>query len=107
MVETIIQKMTTSQLHTASPHADIDKDLFAEPPEEPKLWILHIALCAIRKAPKLWHQHVMTLVESMNFSLLLTDPRCFSYMLNWTSICSCMLMVDCCVARALKNSMVA
>ena len=48
-------------VHTAFLHADIDQDLYAEPPEESDLnedevWKLHKALYGYRKAPKLWHQ---------------------------------------------------
>ena len=69
-------------VHTAFLHADIDQDLYAEPPEESELnedevWILHKALYGYRKAPKLWHQHVVTIWESLNFHSLLTDPSCF------------------------------
>ena len=30
-----------------------------------------------RKAPKLWHQHLVNLLESLNYHPLLTDPICF------------------------------
>ena len=59
-------------VHTAFLHADIDQDLYAEPSEESelnedKVWKLHSALCAYRRAPRLWHQHVVTILESRNF----------------------------------------
>ena len=51
---------------TAFLHADVDQDLFAEPPEpdewydaglkEDEVWKLNKALYGYRKAPKLWHQ---------------------------------------------------
>ena len=46
------------EVHTAFLHADIDQELFAEPPEESDLcedevWTLHKALSGNRKAPKL------------------------------------------------------
>ena len=51
--------------HTAFLHADVDQDLFAEPPEpdewydvglkEDEVWIQNKALYGYRKAPKLWH----------------------------------------------------
>ena len=60
-------------VHTAPLHTDIDQDLFSEPPEESELnedeaWKLHKALYGYRKAPKLWHQHVVTnFLERLNF----------------------------------------
>ena len=71
-----------ADVHTAFLHADVDQDLFAEPPEESELnedevWKLHKALYGYKKAPKLWHLHVVTILESLNFHLLLTDPSCF------------------------------
>ena len=67
--ETTIQNQTTSQLqltYTAFLHADVDQDLFAEPPEpdewydaglkEDEVWRLNRALYGYRKAPTLWHQ---------------------------------------------------
>ena len=52
-------------VHTAFLHADVDQDLFAEPPEpdewydaglkEDEVWKLNKALYGYRKAPKLWH----------------------------------------------------
>ena len=55
-----------ADVHTAFLHADIDQDLFAQPPEESELcdddvWKLHKALYGYRKAPKLWRRHVLTL----------------------------------------------
>ena len=69
-------------VHTAFLHADIDEDLHARPPEESELnedevWKLHKALYGYRKAPKLWHQHVVTIFENLNFYSLLTGPSCF------------------------------
>ena len=110
MIETITQAVTTSQLaidaHTAFLHADIDQELFAQPPEkselcEDEVWKLHKALYGYRKAPKLRHQHVGTLLESVNFCPLPADPSC-SEMMNWTSIFSFMLMTDCFLARVSK-----
>ena len=73
-------------VHTAFLHADVDQELFAEPPEsdewyeselrEADVWKLNKALCGYRKAPKLWHQHVVSLLESLGYHPL-TDPRCF------------------------------
>ena len=64
-------------VRTAFLHADVDQDLFAEPPEldiwhdaalrYDEVWKLNKALCCHRKAPKLWHQHVVSM----------TDPSCF------------------------------
>ena len=43
---------------------------------EDEVWKLHKALLGYRKAPKMWHQHVVTILESLNFHSLLTDPCC-------------------------------
>ena len=61
-------------VHTAFLHADVDQDLFAEPPEpaewydagltEDEVWKLNKALYGYRKAPKLWHQHFVSVLES-------------------------------------------
>ena len=69
-------------VHTEFLHADIDQDLYAEPPEESELnedevWKLHKAMYGYKKAPKLWHQHVVTILENLNFHSLLTDPSGF------------------------------
>ena len=74
-------------VHTASPHADVDQNLFAEPPEpdewhdaglkEDEVWRLIKALHGNRKAPKLWHQDLVSILESLNNHQLLTDPSCF------------------------------
>ena len=74
-------------VHTAFLHADVDQDLFAEPPKpdewydaglnEDEVWRLNKALYGYRKAPKLWHQHLVSIVESLNYNPLLTDPSCF------------------------------
>ena len=55
-------------VHTAFLHADVDQDLFAEPPEpdewcdaglkEDEVWRLNKALYGYRNEPKLWHQHL-------------------------------------------------
>ena len=74
-------------VHTAFLHADVDQDLFAEPPE-PDEWYdaglrkdevcrLNKALYGYRKAPKLWHKHLVNVLESLNYHPLLTDPSCF------------------------------
>ena len=41
------------------------------------MWKLHKALYRYKKAPKLWHQHVVTILENRNFHSHLTDPSCF------------------------------
>ena len=74
-------------VHTAFLHADVDQDLVAEPPEpdewydaglkEDEVWKLNKALYGYRKAPKLWHQHLVSVLESLNYHPLLTDPSCF------------------------------
>ena len=66
-------------------HADVDQDLIAEPPEldewydaalrDDEAWKLNKALYGYRKAPKLWHQHVVSILESLNYHPLLTDPK--------------------------------
>ena len=76
-------------VHTAFLHADFDQELFAEPPEpdewyeselrEDEVWKLQKALYGYRNAPKLWDQHVASLLESLSYHPLLTDPSCFSY----------------------------
>ena len=60
----------------------MDQEFFTEPPEESEecedeVWKLHKALYGHRRAPKLWHQHVVSLLASLNEHLLLTDPSCF------------------------------
>ena len=56
MIEVITQYVTTSQVqfdaHPTFLHADIDQELFAEPPED-EVWKLLKALYGYRKAPKL------------------------------------------------------
>ena len=89
MIETIIQNATTSQWQsTAFLHADVDQELFAEPESdewyeselrEDEVWKLNKALYGYRKAPKLWHQDVVSLLESVNYHPLLTDPSCFRH----------------------------
>ena len=74
-------------VHTALLHEDVDQDLFAEPPEpdqwydaglkEDEVWGLNKALYRYRKAPKMWHQHFVSILESPNYHPLLTDPSCF------------------------------
>ena len=64
-------------VHTAFLHADVDQDVFAEPPEpdewydaglkEDELWKLNKTLYENRKAPKLWHQHLVSVLESLNY----------------------------------------
>ena len=41
------------------------------------MWKLNKALYGHRKAPKLWHQHVVSLLQNLNYHPLLTDPSCF------------------------------
>ena len=67
-------------VHTAFLHADIDQDLYAEPPEESELnedevWKLHTALYGYREAPKLWHQHVVTIFGKPEFPFTLDRPK--------------------------------
>ena len=74
-------------VHTALLHADVDQDLSAEPQEpdewydaglkEDEVWKLNKALYGYRKAPKLWHQQLVSVLESLNYHPLLTDPSCF------------------------------
>ena len=64
-------------VHTAFLHADVDQDLFAEPPEpdewydaglkEDEVWKLNKALYGYRTAPRLWHQHLVSILESLNY----------------------------------------
>ena len=74
-------------VHTAFLHADVDQDLFAETPEpdewydaglkEDEVWKRNKALYGYRKAPKLWDQHLVSVLESLNYHPLLMDPSCF------------------------------
>ena len=76
-----------SDVHTAFLHADVHQDLIAEPREpdewydaglkEDEVWKLNEALYKYRKAPKLWHQHLVSVLEGLNYHPLLTDPSCF------------------------------
>ena len=60
-------------VHKAFLHADVDQDLFAEPPEpdewhdaglkEDEVWELDKALYGHRKAPKFWHQHLVSVLN--------------------------------------------
>ena len=71
-------------VHTA---LHVGQDLFAEPPEpderydaalrDDEVWKLNKALYGYRKAPKPWHQHVVSVLDSLNYHPLLTDPSCF------------------------------
>ena len=73
-------------VHKACLVADVDQELFAEPPvpdewyeselREDEVWKLNKALYGYRKAPKLWYQHVVSHQESLNYHPLLTDPSC-------------------------------
>ena len=68
-------------VHAAFLHAGSDQGLFTEQPEESKVcehegWRQNKASCGYRKAPKLGHQHGVTLLESLNYHPLLTDPSC-------------------------------
>ena len=64
-------------VYTAFLHADVDPDLLAEPPEpdewydaglqEDEVWKLNNALYGYRKALKLWHQHLVIVLESLNY----------------------------------------
>ena len=91
MTETMTRRsnhITVSiDVHTAFLHADVDQDLFTEPPEpdewydaglkEDEVWKLNKALYGYRKAPKLWHKHLVSVLECLNYHPLLTDPSCF------------------------------
>ena len=73
-------------VHTAFLHADVDQDLFAEQPEpdewcdaglkEDEVWKLNKALYGAQ-LQKWWHQHLVSILESLNYHPLLTDPSCF------------------------------
>ena len=90
-----------TDVHTPFLHADVHEDLCAEPPEpdewygarlkEDEVWRLNKALCGYRKAPKLWHQHLVSILESLNYHPLLADQSA-SERLRRTHIFSFMLM---------------
>ena len=77
----------STDVYTALLHTDVNQDLFAEPPEpdewydarlkEDEVWKLNKALYGYRKTPKMWHQHLVSVLESLNYHPLLTDPSCF------------------------------
>ena len=87
----MIRSRTTSQfridVHTAFLHADVDQNLFAEPPEpdewydaglkEDEVWKLNKALYGYRKAPKLWHQHLVSVLEKSELSPTPDGPKLF------------------------------
>ena len=77
MIEKNIQNVIASQLQlTCTQHScmpTLTKHCFAELCED-EVWKLHKAVHGYRKAPKLWPQHVGTLLESLNFSPLQKDP---------------------------------
>ena len=60
-------------VHTAFLHADVDQGLFAEPPEpdewcdaglkKNEVWRLKRALYGYCQAPKLWHQHLVSILD--------------------------------------------
>ena len=74
-------------VHTAFLQTDVDQDLFAEPTEpdewydaglkEDEVWKLNKALYGYQNAPKLWHQHLVSVLDSLNYHPLLTGPSCF------------------------------
>ena len=45
--------------------------------KEDEVWKLNKTLYGNRKAPKLWHQHLVNVLESLNYHPLLTDPSRF------------------------------
>ena len=64
-------------VHTAFLHADVDQDLFADDwydavLTEDEVWKLNKALYGYRKAPKLLHQHRVSVLEGPNYHPLLT-----------------------------------
>ena len=91
-------------VHTAFLHADVDQDLFAEPPEpdewydaglkEDEVWKLNKALYGYRKAPKLWHQHLVSFLESLNYHPAPDGPQVVSETMRRTQFFSFMLMTD-------------
>ena len=101
----------STDVHTAYLHADVDQDLFAEPPEpdewydaglkEDEVWKLNKALYGYRKAPKLWHQHLVSVLERVNYHPLLTDPSCFRNDETNTHI-FVLSMTVCCSGREVK-----
>ena len=74
------------QLHRSF-QADIDRNLYAEPPDDQEgfgvkpdgLWKSHKSQYGYRKAPKLWYKHVVSVLGNMISCPLLTDPSCFGY----------------------------
>ena len=62
-------------VHTAFLHAKVDQDLSAETDEwydaglkEDEVWKLNKALYGYRKAPKLWHQHLVSVLLKSELS---------------------------------------
>ena len=92
MIEIIIQNATTSHFQSTytqhsctlmlmkscvRSHQNPDERYESELRED-EVWKLNKAN-GCRKAPKLWHQHVVSLVESLNYHPLLTDPSCLRH----------------------------
>ena len=75
------------EVHTAFLHADVDQDLFAEPPEpdkwydaglkEDEVWTLNKALYGYRKAPKIVASTPRDCPGKSELSLTLDGPKLF------------------------------
>ena len=87
MIETITQNVNTSQLqmtytqHSCTP--TLTKHCDRNHQKSHNCAKLKFGNCTAlyghRLAPKLWHQHVVTLLDSLNFSPPLTDSSCFRH----------------------------
>ena len=71
------QGRTQPEMFSPTPSALSLDDWYESELRENEVWKLNKALNGYRKAPKLWHQHVASLLASSNYHPLLSDPSCF------------------------------
>ena len=68
-------------VHTAFLHADVDQDFVCRTTRTDEWYDAGLRVDEVwklnRKAPRLWHQHVVSTLESLNYRPLLADPSCF------------------------------
>ena len=87
MIDTIIQNSITSQMRlTYTQHSCTQmltktclqsRQNLTNGMMHDEVWKLNTTFYGYRKAPKLWHQHVVSILESLSYHHLLTDPSCF------------------------------